>query len=339
MKKNKGLLIVVVVLSVIAAGLYFGQKSGTINSELRDFAVKDTAAVVKIFMANKSGDKILLEKKPDGNWTLNSNQWARPDGISTLLKTMHDVEVRSPVGKAAYNSIIKSIAAKGIKVEVYTANGILKTFYVGGPTQDQLGTYMYLENSTVPYVTHIPGFEGYLTPRFIVNENDWLVKNVLTLNNAELKSLSVADKEKPGYLFSIVIDENGNFVMNDEKGSVVQNISQDKIISYLQYFKMLNYESVETTLSDQQIDSLLSISPFRTFTLTEKNGKSTKVDLWRRPITNQTQHKTLEDGTPFPFDVDRMVGSINGKPPLVVVQYFSFDQLFKKPSDFQVLSH
>jgi hypothetical protein len=45
---------------------------------------------------------------------------------------------------------MKAIAAKGIKVEIYTAEGLSKTIYVGGPTQDQLGTFMYLENSDSP---------------------------------------------------------------------------------------------------------------------------------------------------------------------------------------------
>ena len=336
MKKNRLLIVVVLVLSVLAIWLYLNQKNSTINKELRDFAIKDTASVVKIFMASKSGEQVLLEKKADGTWSLNGKYWARPDAVKTLLKTMYDVEVRSPVGRAAYNNIIKSIAAKGIKVETYNSQGLFKTYYVGGPTQDQLGTYMYIENSTVPFITHIPGFEGYLTPRYITDEKDWIVKNVFKLDEGALKSIMVADREKQGYAFRITKEQTGDYSVFDGNDSPVENVSQDKVISYLQFYRILNYEYTEKTLSAEQLDSLRATTPFRSIVLTENNDKTTRVDLWRRPITEMTVNKAMEDGTPFPFDIDRMTASINGDTALVVVQYFSFDKLFRNPVDFQV---
>jgi len=336
MKKNRLLIIVVVVLSVIAVWLYFNQKDGTMNKELRDFAIKDTASIVKIFMANKSGQQVTIVKQPDGTWLLNNKQLARPDAVQTLLKTMYDVEVRSPVGKAAYNNIIKNIAAKGIKVEVYNQQGLFKTYYVGGPTQDQLGTYMYIENSAVPFIAHIPGFEGYLTPRFIVNEKDWVIKNIIMLNEGSLKSLMIADREKAGYAFRIEHEENGDYKLFDGQDIPVENVSQDKIISYLQFFRMLNYEYEETSLTTLQLDSMKATKPFRTLLLTDNKGKSTRIDLWRRPVTSHTSNKQMDDGTPFPYDIDRMTASINGDTSMIVIQYFSFDKLFRNPSDFQV---
>ncbi|MDQ3051093.1 MAG: DUF4340 domain-containing protein [Bacteroidota bacterium] len=336
MKKNNLLLILVLLIAGVAVFLYMQSKQGTINEELRDFAVKDTGSVTKMFLANKSGQQTLLEKKTSGDWVMNGKTLARQDAVKTLLASLHDIEVRSPVGKKAYNNVIKTIAANGIKVELYNSNGLLKTIYVGGPTQDQLGTFMYLENSTVPFITHIPGFDGYLTPRFIVNEEEWRVKNVFRLNDGSLKSLSVTDRQQKDKSFTITQDQKGNYSLSDGEAKNLGNVSQDKIINYLQSYRMLNYEMNEKSLTPEQKDSVKATSPFRTIVLVDETGKSTQIDFWRRPLTGSTVNKALEDGTPFPYDVDRMIGSINKDPELIVVQYFSFEKLFRRPADFLV---
>lgn len=334
MKKNKVFVIILLLLVVCAGWLYYSKRNGTISEALRDFGVKDTGSIVKIFMADKAGQQVTLEKTDDQDWILNGKFPARPDAIKTLLETMHDVVVRSPVGKNGYNNVIKNIAAKGIKVEIYNKEGLLKTYYVGGPTQDQMGTFMYLENSTVPFITNIPGFDGYLTSRYIVRAEDWKIKNVFRLKPNQLKKLSVTDRERPGYIFTLTNDGNGVYKMTDEKGLEVNNLNQDKVISYLQFFGMINYEMTERTLKSSQKDSMTNTIPFRTIELTNLSNQTSKVDLWRRPQTENTVNKANSDGTPYPYDIDRMTARINNDTTLVVVQYYTFEKLFRTPADF-----
>lgn len=334
MKNNKTLIVIVLLLAVAGGWLYFTKSSSTIVEELRDFSVKDTSKVIKIFIADKSGKQSLLEKQEDGSWMINKKLKARPDAIATLLTTIRDVEVRSPVGKNGYNTVIKNIASTGIKVEIYDSNGMIKTFYVGGPTQDHLGTFMYLENSTVPFVTHIPGFDGYLTPRFTVDETDWSEKSVFRVSLDNFKSLSVTDREKTEKTFAISAVNKGSYSVTDQVGKEIAGISQDKVIDYLGYYKNLNYEQKERSLSLPQHDSILGVIPFRTVVFTDGQNNVTTVDLWRRPITESTLHKSYEDGTTVPFDVDRMTASINKDTSLIVVQYYSFEKIFRAPTDF-----
>src|SRR5688572_26297176 len=249
MKKNTILLIVVLALAAAGSWYYFNNKRSTISEALRDFGVKDTGSITKLFLANKSGQQTLLEKQPDGDWLMNGKYLARPDAMQTLLETIHNVEVRSPVAKAAYNNVIRNIAANAIKVEIYNDQGKLKTYYVGGPTQDQMGTFMYLENSTVPFIIHIPGFDGYLTPRYIANETEWRVKTVFRLGDGKLKSLTVSDFIQTDRSFSLNRNQNGTYQMFDKSGNEVENLSQDKVINYLESYRMLNFEMYEKSLS------------------------------------------------------------------------------------------
>jgi hypothetical protein len=340
MKKNSILILVATSLAIFSAYFIYNNRSGTMSDELRDFAFKDTASITRVFLADKAGKQITLDRKSNDEWMVNGTHWARPDAIKLLLETIHNVEVWSPVGKKAYNNIIKSIAAKGVKVELYTSEGKVKTYYVGGPTPDQMGTYMYMENSTVPFITNIAGFDGYLTPRYITERADWIVKNVFRLAEGQLLSLSVADRERPGFAFKIERNQTtGDCMLFDGFEKPVSNISQDKITDYLQKYRVLNFEGLEKSLLPNQRDSLRAQTPFRSIVMIKNNGDTSRIDLWRRPITTQTVNLSMEDGTPYPYDIDRMTASLNKDTSLIIVQYFSFERLFLKPSDFQVLNN
>ncbi|HNB13426.1 MAG TPA: hypothetical protein PKY09_11010, partial [Bacteroidia bacterium] len=98
MNKNRILLLIVVLLLSVTGYYYFKNSDSTIKKELRDFAVADTSSIDKIFLADKKGNKALLERKSPALWTINGKYPARQDAINFLLKTIKQIEVRSPVG-------------------------------------------------------------------------------------------------------------------------------------------------------------------------------------------------------------------------------------------------
>lgn len=174
MRSNKLLLVLLVVLIAVAAVIYFNNDKGATIDDIEgaksEFGVEDTSSITKIFIADAKGETVTLERKKD-NWLVDGKYNARPDNIRLLMKTFGRIKVRMPVPKAARNNIITSLATEAIKVEIYQGDKQpSKTYYVGGPTSDHQGTYMLLETegvkSTVPFITHIPGFYGYLTARF-----------------------------------------------------------------------------------------------------------------------------------------------------------------------------
>lgn len=336
MRKNFFLLMLVAILSLVAWWLVSSKKSGTLGKDMREFAVEDTGSIVKIFMADKSGKSVLLERSENGDWNYNGKGLARPDGIKTLLTTIHDVRVKSPVGKNAYNNIIKSLATTGVKVEIFNRDGLVKTYYVGGPDMEHTGTYMYIEGADEPYVIHIPGFEGYLTPRYFLREQDWSVKNIFRLQPSALESLTAVNYEKPGYHITINSLPGGEFEIRDADGNALQGVVHDKVMNYLQPFASLNYEKIESALAAEQLDSLASTAPLRTVSVREKGGKTTVIDFWRRPVTPGASSAIREDGVVLPYDVDRMTARIRGNPEWIVVQYYTYDHLFKRPVDFLV---
>ncbi|NNF01963.1 MAG: hypothetical protein HKN22_04705, partial [Bacteroidia bacterium] len=201
MKKNFPILIIAIALLSVAAYLILSKEKSTISEELSDFAVTDTAAVDKVFLADKTGlesHRVLLERDPDGSgWIVNKKFEARKDAIDLLLHTISAIEVRSPVAKAAYENVMKRLASNGIKIEIYKKGKLDKTYYVGNASADQMGTFMYLENSSVPFVVHIPGFNGYLTPRYSCESHVWKTKTVFKAKGPEIASIKVEYRAHP----------------------------------------------------------------------------------------------------------------------------------------------
>ena len=98
--KGKNILIIVVLIALGGVAAYFAtQDKGTIKQELKDFAVKDTSLVTKIFMADKANNKILLERKQGGTWRVNENIIPRKDAVDVLLSTLSSIQIKSPVSK------------------------------------------------------------------------------------------------------------------------------------------------------------------------------------------------------------------------------------------------
>ncbi|HKR04919.1 MAG TPA: hypothetical protein VJY62_09805 [Bacteroidia bacterium] len=337
MKKNQTILLITVVLLAIAGYFIANSRKGTIREELKNFAVADTAAISKIFIADKFGHAVSVERVNAGKWTVNGKSPARQDAINTLLLTMKNMEVRSPVAKAAYNTIMKELSAKGRKVEIYQNGKLFKTYYVGSATQDMLGTFMYLENSSVPFVLFIPGFDGYLTTRFILDEDEWKQHLVFDVGIENISSVISQDMEQPQNSIMITRQSNGDFLLsNYSDKSPVAGAEQNKIQHYMAGFTNLNYE-VESRSSKEYLDSIKSAGPFRILTVTDTKNKTTSVKMFRMPVTEKSKGMYENAaGEQMQFDPDKMFAQVNNESGLKVLQYYAFGKFFKKPSDFLI---
>jgi len=330
MKKNRNAILIFTFLSIVAAYFIFSRKEGTIRQELRDFTVEDTAAVDKIFLADKRGNQVLLERKSPAEWTLNGESRARQDGINLLLATVKNMEVRSPVGKAAQKNIIKNLAAEAVKAEIYQHGKLFKTIYVGGPTQDQLGTYMYLQNSTVPFIMHIPGFDGYLTPRFMVGTGDWKIKSIFAYGRGDIKSLIVRNGKQPQQSFELRKMTGDQYaLLSFPEGKPQQFKDSSAIQAYLASYQFINYEKMLSGLTRHQLDSVFAAGELMSIQGTDSRDKKTNLDLYLKPADPNLGGHYDQAGKLLPFDPDRMIARLNQDTALIVVQYYSFDKLMK----------
>lgn len=332
MKSNKITLIVVIILLGITAYFIYTKNSGTIRKELRDFAVQDTASITKIFIADRKGYKTTLERTADKTWLVNGKYIALQKAINILLETIKKVEVRSPVGKAAYNSVIKDLGTDGTKVEIYAGDNNLKTYYIGQPTQDMLGTFMFIEGSSTPFVTHIPGFNGFLSTRFTAKPDDWKSKTIFSYNDVTLKKITVIDPKDTVKSFRVEKTGNDFQLFSSPANATATNIYKSKIAAYLNRFAKLSYEYEETLIKKNVKDSILSTSPYKILEVVNVIGKKDKIIFYRKPsVEGGFTSNDPETGKLRPFDPDRMFAVWNNDTNFYAVQYFMWEPAFKSP--------
>ncbi len=326
MKKNLIGLFILLVLGAIAYFAYQQRGSGTIKPELHDFAVEDTAGITKIFLADKMGQTVLLERKSDREWTVNKDHKARKDAIDVLLKTINRVEMSAPVAKTAHNNIVKLMAGKSTKVEIYKGNEKVKTYYVGDATKDNMGTYMLIEGSSTPFVCHIPGFIGYLSGRYMARVLEWRDSEIFAYSLPEIAEIKVEFHQEPERSFKITHSKDRVVQLFKlyPKQELVNTTDTVFVKRYMLEYRNVRFEGIQP-YDEERVDSIANSQPYFTISVTGTESQTKSVTSYLIPANPGAIDV---DGNPLVWDVDRMHGVINGdKTEIMLIQYFTFDRL------------
>ncbi len=340
MKKNSSLIIIVILLLLVGLSVYIYTSKGkmtTVDEEDRAFSYRDTAEITSIFIADKEGNKSLVERGKTG-WRVNNKYPCRSEAILNLLEVIRNVDVKMPVPKEARESVIKFMSYNALKVEVYSGKEKVKQFYVGHETPDGEGSYMVLsdpetgKNYKDPYVCFIPGFIGYLAPRFIAKENEWRDRLVLNYIPPDLKNITVSHFGVPAdSSFSIDFLSTTDFRLTDgNKKNIAFN--QDKLKQYIAYYQNISYESLITGKNKNLQDSLLRVKPFCEINVQTKKFSSDVFRFYRKPFAGTFDP---ELGVTYEYDPDRLYMSFNNDREWAIVQYFVFGKLLVNSAYFQ----
>ena len=108
MKKRNIILIIVTGAIILAAGVValikWNEAAGnTYNSE---YNIEDTAAINKIFIADKQDNMVTLTRNSASSWTIDGQYPASQPMVDLLLKTLKDMRKRSDVNRNAVPNVI-----------------------------------------------------------------------------------------------------------------------------------------------------------------------------------------------------------------------------------------
>ena len=327
-----------VILLLLTIWVIYSRKSGTVREELKDFAVKDTAAITKIFLSDRGGNNILLTRKSASEWMVNDSFPAKKVTMKLLLEVIYRVDVRTRVSKAGYNNVIKDLSSSGIKCEIYLNDPEQpeKTYYVGGHTEDALGTFMMLENSSVPFVTEIPGFNGYLTPWYPTKISEWKDRLVFSYRPEDVEEVSITYPAYPEFSF-LLKNNGGTFQISSPDGNAnSSNIDTLAVSNYFALLKSIPYEETQNKLSASRIDSLQKSVPSVVYSIKDKKGALATAVLYPMQITERSITREDSLGNPLKYDLDRMIAYLEPTKEWVVVQHFTFDPILRKRQDFDL---
>jgi hypothetical protein len=340
MKKNRGIFLVLVLLAIVAVVLILQNRKSTLKGRLGDFAIADTSSVTKIFMADMRGNQVLLTKLTPGEWLVNDSLKAGRENLNLLLKTMSNIAVKAPVPKKSYNSVIKRLATNSIKVEIYQNKyrvdlfnsirwfpheKLTRVYYVGNPTPDNMGTFMLLEGSEVPFVVYEPGFRGFIAARFTARANDWRDHTIFKTNPSAVRSIKIEFPNQPGE--SYLIEKHGSTsleLISLENNHKIKDFDIPGVVDLIKLYRDIRFEAVLDGMEPEQIDSIVHSTPHTIITLTDTAGNVNQVKTYRRKT--DTGDYDLE-GNMVAYDLDRLYALINNGQELVLIQYFVFDPI------------
>ena len=347
MKQKKLIIIISVALIAIAAWVITDKTVSTISNKEKSFAVQDTANITKIFMADKFGNSTTLNRSPKNGWLVENYLPATPQMINTLLETIYRIRVKNPVSNRGRNTILKRLASNSVKVEIYQNKyridflgiklflheKLTKTYYVGGATQDNLGTHMLLEGADNPFVVDIPGFRGYVASRYTTLGFKWRVHDIFSSRMSKIKSVEIDFIEEPemSYTINKVGDKFSLEPKNQPKAPIIDSL---KMLNYLSSFSDINFEAFLNEMEKETLDSIKSSTPFHIVTLVTTDGDTTELKTYHK----YSKYGELSlDGETLLFDSDRFYGDLNGKD-FVLLQFFTFDKILRPLTYFALES-
>ena len=342
MRKNRVTLIITLILLLAAAALVITNSYTTLKKDVSDFSVKDTAIVTKIFLADKNNNEVTLTRSADGTWMVDGKYPAQQAKISFFLKTLMDLEVRSPVPLAARNNVLKRMAVLAKKIEIYQvvprinlfntirlfpAEKLTKTYYIGDVTQDNQGTFMLMEGAEEPYIVHIPGFRGFVSTRYSTARSDWRDYTVFKTQLNEIQSIKVEFPLQPEQSYQVDLLDNQHIELRSlVSNQIIENYDTLRVLSFLTSFADVRFESLlEPLIKKEFIDSVKTTIPKTIITLQDRNGKINEIKIFRKKGFAALY---MEDGmTMEPADLDRAYALVNNSEDFVLIQYFVFDKV------------
>ncbi len=232
-KRNKRMLIVVVILIVANLLMYFsGKNSGSLSFEDDLFSVRDSSALVSI----KIGD-ILLQK--EGAWKVDEDP-ADPAFTDHLVNMMMRVRVKKPIGKMPVGEAIP-IQINDNQVFHFSSNETkTKTYFI----RDGEG-----------YEMEIPGFTDYLGGIFELEKDQWRDRLVYNGSWRTIQKLTL------DYTNS---DQNDFTIQFEKDFFKIEGISRIDTTTLMNYMNQFQYFQVNERISKNRIpemDSLAQTEP------------------------------------------------------------------------------
>lgn len=276
---------------IIALVLLLGGLSGFTwwtmnqNNTIRDtfaenkhsmFAWEQLDQIDRIFMADRAGRQVLLQRVEDMHWTFENKKTgkqyrANPNAIWMLLQTITRIRVREPVNKAALENAVKSLASKATKVELYDkAGNQLRVYYVGAMTSGATGNLVIMQDSDQPYVGYIPNFQGTIDTRYIVDEESLRDKAFIRVEPKDIEFIQVAyqDPIQQKESFRITQKSFGKYEVTPVYESTTPQpapyLNQANAETFFEDFDVIAAEKI--IYDKMQRDTVITTNPFAVVT-------------------------------------------------------------------------
>ena len=278
----KNTLLLLFILLLLGGGTYYAsqqssKKMTTVNAADRNFKIDNVDDIGKIFIADRSGKQNTFTRKGD-QWTINGKYKVRKGAMNTLLTTIGHLELAFIPPRIAVPNIVEVIASQGIKVEIYDRAGKpMKTYYVGGMSNDEEATYMIMEGSEQPYAMKLPSLIGGLRYRYMQKEREWRDRQLIQMKPNDIASISMEYPKQRSKSF-VMERMDSDYIVKPFYATVPPIKATPKKGLWEAYTVQLEDLPGEAIINTHKHrDSISQMVPFAILTLKDKNGAEESV--------------------------------------------------------------
>ena len=241
--KNKKIFFISIVI-ILLFGLFFIEenKTSSFNTEL--FSVTDTLSINKIIIIDRYDNEIELRRN-NNQWIVNDSYLVRNDAIKTLLSTLKNIRIKNLLSNEIEKNIEKQISTLGVGIIIYNNHKKINSFIVGPSTSDHLGTYIYHLKTKKTYSTHIPGFNGFLSPRFGIQANrieinNWRNPTLINYQPNLIDSIFSYNFSNSAKSFKLICGKENN--IKNYQNEIIKDVNFGTLNLFLNSFTNLNVE-------------------------------------------------------------------------------------------------
>ena len=313
----------VVLIAVVGLVFYLQNQEDDQMDELqseRNFAVPKED-ITKLVIAEKSG-KITTVEKVDDQWVLNDKYDVGEDVMAMVLNSLSRVRIQYIPPKAAYENIMDEMGRLGMKIMVYNKRGLAKSYYIGGVTPDESGTYYLMEGSDQPFVMEMPGMIGSPRRRYIKEIDQWRDRAIFNVDKEEIQSIAVDFPKAKDYSFTVDVNRRDYEVkpLYDSTEVINKEFNESSVEKFVTDISEVYMEAYVNDLPKK--DTIIrDYIPTYSATITNEDGSKRKVNLY--------PYDEINDGKNY--DV------IEQESP--IVRYYVYIQDENKGNDFGIAQH
>ena len=347
--KKRNIIIIALVAIVGLVALLVARSGAKKATFKQDYHIEDIGSVTRLFLADKQDEQVTLTRVNDSLWMVDNTYEASLQQVDMLLETLHTMRIRQNVNKNAIPNVIKDISAHGIKVEVYQRvprinwfggrlqlfphEKLTTTYYVGRETQDMMASYIFRVGDKVPYIIHIPGFRGYLTPRFFTSPIQWRSHRIVDLDVRQIERVELQIPTMPEESFAIQREGEG-FAMELLQGHRrIDGFDTARVAQMLSAFTFLNFDEFASIVPNSFADSCISGEPRTILRITDTAGTTREMRTYIK-YTNPDDLKAIPDPETYEvFDLNRLYAVLDNTDT-VLIQYYVFDNILQPASYF-----
>ncbi len=314
MDKKKIVLILFFLLLLLAGAVFI---SRTLLDQVPEFAVKNPEKIKKIIIKSNTG-AVSLENTKVG-WMLNGIEEARMDAVNALIKTLTDLEVKSPIDKSVLENMLLDGDIEKVSISVKSALKTLKNYQVYKVSTNPYGNIM-TKGGKANYIMHVPGYPGDIGVFYTTRSNYWKPHIIFDYMLSDILSVEFISGIESLNSFRINRTGSGVYVLEEfDSGRIIENADPGQITRYLSYFHSIGFEKFLDSDTVALTNSILEDPALYTINVKDINNKEKLIKVF--PVYLDKDSAIIDNNYAY--------ASISWENEMVLIKYFAIDPLLK----------